>query len=98
MAVPGLEPANELIDKTDCRVTFISTSYVEGILGGMIFRMSGEAFMPGYGSPSFVGYLSTLSVADGSQKRHASNEESEAVKDAITHYMQERTQTVEFEA
>lgn len=86
------------METIDSKVTFISTSYVEGILAGKTFRMSGEAFMPGYGSPSFVGYLSTLSVADGSEKRHASGEESEAIKGTITRYMQERNQTVEFEA
>ena len=43
------------------------------------------------------GLLSTLSVADGTQKRHASREGQEAIESAITRDMQERNQTIEFE-
>ncbi|MGI4757825.1 MAG: hypothetical protein ACRYGF_13355 [Janthinobacterium lividum] len=85
------------MDQISATVTFLSTSYVEGILGQMTFRMGGEALLPGYGSPSFVGYLSTLSISDGAAKRHASEVESDAIKEGITRYMKERNQTVEFE-
>ncbi len=59
--------------------------------------MQGEAYMPGYGSPGFVAYLSSLSIADGNQNRHATQEKTDLIKSGITRDMQERNQTIEFE-
>lgn len=78
-------------------VLFVSRSYIEGTYEDFTFRVQGEAYLPGYGSPSFVVYLSSLSIADGDSKRHASPEESEAIRAGITSYMEGRHQTVEFE-
>ena len=79
-------------------IKHVSRSSILGVYRGNEVTLWGEAYLPGYGSPDFLAYSSTLAVKDA----HGSGVQLDESKrrdilDAVGRAMSLRKQTMEFE-